>query len=667
MAKHSQSPSQCQQSVKLRAKPLKGPSFKVADISVEGDIYVLSDDNEHTGKKSTQQSSEMLSTAELISAVGKIWDSASRSLTRLQPKASDPSCNVYRKDIESYYSIGNDNLGILDLHDSRYLDVHLNSSRYVPYMVQRSLNRVKLVRGVSYKPCDDLFIQNLFPNWHDGSIRHDVCPKEGSLTNTRIPYCLIDSYRWMRQISPLPKLPVFTSWEPKKFFDPTSEAAASACYLYPGNEVSLPSNLRSGSIGSCINKPNLMNLPSDESATVIMNGRQSVSSLRSAYTLKAVEDTHSAGSMSTAASLRLHEDYHASISAAGCTQKPNTLIIEDVDLLEDKTRQHGKLDPLGELQSESCSSVTNQPHALVAKQKHAVSGALAGIFVSLCLHPIDTIKTVVQSCGAGPTSIRYVGQSIISERGITGLYRGITSNITTSAPISAIYTFTYESVKGFLVPSLSKEYHSVAHCTAGACASIATSFIFTPSERIKQQMQVNSQYRNCWNAVYTIIDKGGLPSLYAGWGAVLCRNVPHSIIKFYTYESLKQMFMSSEKPNSQPSTLHTLLCGGLAGSSAALFSTPFDVVKTRFQTQVPGSIRNYVSVLSAFQDICKHEGLKGLYRGLIPRLVMYMLQGALFFTSYELFKSLFSIEIPQHKPEILQDKQGTDDDALLSL
>lgn len=28
-----------------------------------------------------------------------------------------------------------------------------------------------------------------------------------------------------------------------------------------------------------------------------------------------------------------------------------------------------------------------------------------------------------------------------------------------------------------------------------------------------------------------IIQKGGLPSLYAGWGAVLCRNVPHSIIK----------------------------------------------------------------------------------------------------------------------------------------
>jgi hypothetical protein len=35
----------------------------------------------------------------------------------------------------------------------------------------------------------------------------------------------------------------------------------------------------------------------------------------------------------------------------------------------------------------------------------------------------------------------------------------------------------------------------------------------------------------CRSAFVGIIGKGGLRSLYAGWGAVLCRNVPHSIIK----------------------------------------------------------------------------------------------------------------------------------------
>lgn len=40
--------------------------------------------------------------------------------------------------------------------------------------------------------------------------------------------------------------------------------------------------------------------------------------------------------------------------------------------------------------------------------------------------------------------------------GLTGLYRGITTNIASSAPISAIYTFTYESVKGALLPIFPK-------------------------------------------------------------------------------------------------------------------------------------------------------------------------------------------------------------------
>ncbi|KAM0949515.1 putative mitochondrial carrier domain superfamily [Dioscorea sansibarensis] len=278
------------------------------------------------------------------------------------------------------------------------------------------------------------------------------------------------------------------------------------------------------------------------------------------------------------------------------------------------------------------------------KNKNALAGALAGTLVSLCLHPVDTVKTIIQSNGAAEKSCHEIVRTIISEKGVLGLYRGIASNIASSAPISAVYTFTYESVKSALLPLLPKEYQSFAHCTAGACSSIATSFIFTPSERIKQQMQVGLQYQNCWNALIGCLEKGGFSSLYAGWGAVLCRNIPHSIIKFYTYESLKQWMLKSGEPDSNLSTWQTLVCGGLAGSTAALFTTPFDVVKTRLQTQPPGSLAQYEGVLHALCEIARQEGMQGLYRGLTPRLAMYVSQGAIFFASYEFLKALFSLE-----------------------
>ncbi|KAK1267162.1 hypothetical protein QJS04_geneDACA000403 [Acorus gramineus] len=303
---------------------------------------------------------------------------------------------------------------------------------------------------------------------------------------------------------------------------------------------------------------------------------------------------------------------------------------------------------------------TDKLRNIFAKNRHAISGALAGTFVSLCLHPVDTVKTVIQASKMEQKSAFHIFKRIVSERGLMGLYRGIASNIASSAPISAVYIFTYESVKAALLPQLPKEYLSIAHCTAGGCASVATSFIFTPSERIKQQMQVGFRYQTCWSAFVGILGKGGLPSLYTGWDAVLIRNIPHSIIKFYTYESLKHAILSSAPPDAHLNTLQTLACGGVAASTAALFTTPFDVVKTRLQTQVPGSLQQYRGVLHTLQEIATHEGLKGLYRGLCPRLVMYISQGAIFFASYEFFKRVFYLDVSQLPVSAVGNGQGVE-------
>jgi len=43
------------------------------------------------------------------------------------------------------------------------------------------------------------------------------------------------------------------------------------------------------------------------------------------------------------------------------------------------------------------SSARERPQHAFAKQEHAFAGAFSGMFVSFCLHPIDTVKTVIQS------------------------------------------------------------------------------------------------------------------------------------------------------------------------------------------------------------------------------------------------------------------------------
>eukprot|EP00116_Pleurobrachia_bachei_P006999 sb/3467261/ len=67
------------------------------------------------------------------------------------------------------------------------------------------------------------------------------------------------------------------------------------------------------------------------------------------------------------------------------------------------------------------------------------------------------------------------------------------------------------------------------------------------------------------------------------------------------------------------------LVGGSATTTACLFTNPLDVVKTRFQLQGELQARNsyqvkYRNVFDAFLKIARHEGIKGLQKGLTSGL-----------------------------------------------
>ena len=64
--------------------------------------------------------------------------------------------------------------------------------------------------------------------------------------------------------------------------------------------------------------------------------------------------------------------------------------------------------------------------------------------------------------------------------------------------------------------------------------------------------------------------------------------------------------------------------GSIAGATGATAVYPVDLVKTRMQNQRTGSYIGelmYRNSLDCFKKVIRHEGVFGLYRGLIPQLM----------------------------------------------
>ncbi|KAE8658517.1 Mitochondrial substrate carrier family protein, putative isoform 6 [Hibiscus syriacus] len=640
-----------QPSIKYRVNPAEGAFFEIRELVPEEYAPSLPDNNRKTRIKSDAKQPQKLSTAEFISSLNQIWNSASFLAIPQQQTNHERACCVSQKE-DMLVNLGLGENGTRSISaGSKLFCIDLTKARQLPSVMKPNFGFVKITKKMSKI---DSSIGNINHSFYQGllccgSDFSNESWKGNGLATVGFSSEVGNIYKWMRKMIPpaglhhFANVPEIVNKKIGGYYIATSSGVGNCISSYRTSPID---NLPIENAEPCSHHIKSKDLSSSHDTRLVFNTR-GISSLCSDYFLTDVQETMADCSVLRTLDSDLRADYHIdSLASHFSTYKERQLLNNGNEYLDNQRKQP---EPFSrdDSKTESHSAVSEKPQYALAKHEHAFAGAFAGIFVSLCLHPIDTVKTVIQSCNAEQKSIFCIGRSIISERGSIGLYRGIASNIASSAPISAFYTLSYESVKGASLPLLTKEYHSLAHCMAGGCASVATSFIFTPSERIKQQMQVGVHYQNCWKALVETIKKGGLPSLYTGWGAVLCRNIPHSIIKFYTYESLKQVMLISSQSPVQPNTLQTLVCGALAGSTAAFFTTPFDVVKTRLLTQIPGSLSRYNNVYNALQDIWMHEGLKGVYRGLVPRLVMYTTQGALFFASYEFFKQLLCSEAPR--------------------
>ncbi|XP_059630528.1 protein MITOFERRINLIKE 1, chloroplastic [Cornus florida] len=284
----------------------------------------------------------------------------------------------------------------------------------------------------------------------------------------------------------------------------------------------------------------------------------------------------------------------------------------------------------------------------------AGGGGIAGAFTYVCLHPLDTIKTKLQTRGASEIYSGTLDAIVktFQNKGILGFYSGVSAVIVGSTASSAVYFGTCEFGKSIL-SKLPQYPPLLIPPTAGAMGNIVSSAIMVPKELITQRMQAGAKGRS-WEVLLRILEKDGVLGLYAGYSATLLRNLPAGVLSYSSFEYLKAAVLSkTKKANLEP--LQSVCCGALAGAISASLTTPLDVVKTRLMTQVHGEAVNkvtaavYSGVSATVKQILKEEGWVGLTSGMGPRVLHSACFSALGYFAFETARLSILHQYLKHK------------------
>ncbi|XP_014667738.1 PREDICTED: mitochondrial uncoupling protein 2-like [Priapulus caudatus] len=167
----------------------------------------------------------------------------------------------------------------------------------------------------------------------------------------------------------------------------------------------------------------------------------------------------------------------------------------------------------------------------------------------------------------------------------------------------------------------------IAAGLAGCMAELCT----MPLDTAKVRLQIQGEgghggpkpmYRGMFGTISTIVKMEGPKALYNGLAAGLQRQMAFASVRVGLYDTVKNFYNGIlGGPNKDKVGIHLRIAAGITtGGTAVLCAQPTDVVKVRMQAQARGGSARYKGATHAYKTIFAHEGMRGLWKGLLPNV-----------------------------------------------
>lgn len=270
-------------------------------------------------------------------------------------------------------------------------------------------------------------------------------------------------------------------------------------------------------------------------------------------------------------------------------------------------------------------------HSLVSPAIKGFAGSIGGVAEACCLQPMDVIKTRLQLDKVGKyTGIIQAGQLIIKEEGVPALWKGLT-------PFATHLTLKYalrmgsNSVYQGLLRDENGKLSGGRRMAAGFLAGITEALIIvTPFEVVKIRLQQQKglakdqlKYKGPIHCAGTVLREEGIRGMWSGATPTVLRNGTNQMCLFWAKNNIDALLWDKHEGDGRILTpTQSMSSGFLAALIGPVATGPFDVAKTRLmaQTKAAGDIR-YSGFFDALVKIPREEGIKAMWKGLLPRLL----------------------------------------------
>jgi solute carrier family 25 citrate transporter 1 len=269
-----------------------------------------------------------------------------------------------------------------------------------------------------------------------------------------------------------------------------------------------------------------------------------------------------------------------------------------------------------------------------------VAGAFAGAVEGFVTYPTEFVKTQAQfsvAQGAKPLGPIQILKNTLASNGVRGLYAGCSALVAGNAVKAGVRFLSYDSIKLLVADKHTGQLSLPRSVAAGFLAGLCEgAFAVTPSEAIKTRLiqdgkrpKAERLYNGLISGSAAIIRKEGLAGIYKGLGPTMMRQGANSAVRLTTYSTLRALATEGGR---KPGGVETFGMGAIAGIVTVYMTMPFDVVKTRMQSE---QASQYRGAFDCVGSILRQEGVSRFWKGTTPRLMRLILSGGIVFTIYE--------------------------------